>query len=142
MLAFDIETMGLQHHQPITMICAYDERADFQKSWRVLECVNPGSGEITDENKFQEMRNDLLQTFDAAETLCAYNGVDFDLPFIAAQFQVDEYRLQQWICKTVDIFYTVKTVMNKYYKMDVLLRLNGLQQKCANGLQAIEWARQ
>jgi len=144
MLAIDIETMGLNMKDkacPITMICIYDPEKNISKSYPFLDCVNVNSGEITDPAMFDAYRQDLVCELDTADSICSFNGVDFDIPFIIHMLDIDQSKFVSWIYKTIDIFWTIKCLFNKWCKLKDMLSINGLEQKSADGLIAIEWAR-
>lgn len=145
MLAIDIETMGLDKNNikcPITMVCVYDKTHNIERSYPFLQCVDPESGMVIDPIAFKEMSQDLICCLNKTDRIASYNGVLFDLPFIAAKLEVPNDILASWILKSVDVFYSVKCILNQHFKMRDILALNGLSQKSADGLQAIEWAKQ
>lgn len=145
MLAIDIETMGLAKddpHCPITMVCLYDGDTSFRKSYPFVECVCPNTGAIQCHATYLKYKNELLRDLNEADSICCYNGVDFDLPFIAAKFKVPMETVAQWILKTHDIFFSVKHTLRKFYKLDTLLKVNGMTSKSAKGSTAVEWARE
>lgn len=145
MLAIDIETMGLDKNSkqcPITMICIYNPTMSIQKSYPFLHCVDPNTGDITNNDLYHEMVQDLLQHLHEAKQIASYNGVLFDLPFIAAKFRVPDSVLCNWIMKSIDMFYSMKMTLNKYFKMKDILTENSMEDKSADGLQAIAWARE
>jgi hypothetical protein len=144
MLAVDIETMGLDRYDPccpITMVCLYDGESGICKSYPFVRCLNTETGEITDHEAFYSMADDLISMLNASEMICCYNGVEFDLPFIAAKFWVSDVVLTQWILKTLDVFFTVKNAIKRFYKLDRLLQYNGFACKTGTGVQAIEYAK-
>lgn len=144
MLAIDIETMGLHKHKkecPITMICIYDQINHIQESFPFLLCIDPNTGLVTDAELYEKLKQKLLVRLQNAQQIASYNGVLFDLPFIASQFHIPDHILSSWILKTIDIFYSVKMTLNKYFKLKDILSANQLEEKSADGLQAIEWAR-
>jgi uncharacterized protein YprB with RNaseH-like and TPR domain len=75
MLAFDIETEGLNSSTcRITVACVYDPDAGIKKTFNFIE----------DGGRFEEERRaEFIKCLDDAHSLCCYNGVRFDIPFIA-----------------------------------------------------------
>ncbi len=88
-----------------------------------------------------ELKRRLIQDFNTAPSLCAYNAVLFDIPFMTKQLEIDNETVQNWLLKLIDPFHTMKTCFGVTCKLDKMLALNGLQCKSASGLQAIEMAR-
>ena len=135
MLALDIETLGLMHETPlptITCVCLYDgERETRLLFW-------PG---VAAEEAEANGRS-LLQALDAAPSLCGYNAVLFDLPYIQRHFGATEAQLQGWVAKCVDPFMCMKHILGRTCRLNALLELNGLGQKTGSGSNAILLARE
>ncbi len=73
MLAFDIETEHLDSRVGrITVASVYDPDRGIEKTFNF----------IRDESRFEEERDAFIRCLDA-ELLCCFNGVRFDIPFIA-----------------------------------------------------------
>ena len=90
MLAFDIETEGLHSDvDDITVASVYDPERGIKKTFFFQR-------EGYDR---QQNINDFLQTLDDAPSLCCFNGVRFDIPFIIARFEVDQERYTKWFMK-------------------------------------------
>lgn len=140
MLSLDIETMGLKNC-PVTMVCMYDQNRNFQVSYPFVTCQNCETGEITNEEQWKDWKDEIIFLLNDADTICAFNGIEFDLPFLANYFEVEDEMLGQWICKTVDIFYAVKQLTNRWFKLSTLLEINDLESKSGTGIEAIEWAK-
>ncbi len=87
------------------------------------------------------LRGRLIDAFDSAPRLCAYNSVLFDIPFIAKQLYIPTSVVESWLSKLCDPFHAMKTAFDFTCKLDKLLGLNNLACKSASGLQAIEMAR-
>jgi len=66
MLAFDIETTGLDKNARATCACAYDPDAGIDQ----LFFFKDGTQE------------DFFALLDQADSLCAFNGARFDIPFL------------------------------------------------------------
>ena len=141
MLSVDIETMGLEHQHPMTMVCLYDPEQKIQKAYPFVACLDSTTFAVTNHDLFHTMCEDLVNMLDAADSICCYNGIEFDLPFIAAKCLVSDQKLAQWILKTVDVFFTVKYTIHRFYKLDRLLACNKFACKSGSGKQAIELAK-
>ena len=133
MLAFDIETEGLNSREHrIIVASVYDPDRQVQQTFNFM----------ADPAKFESERDAFLRVLDEAPSLCSFNGVRFDIPFIAAQFNVCPQRQGQWVLKTLDLFEVCKLCFGSSCSLKNLLQANGMEQKSSHGLQAIEWAKQ
>lgn len=162
MLSVDIETEGLNKYvDRITVACVYDPELCICRSFnfitgvsnnhsiqdgRVIDQQNPTPQELCSQEDFHEnpaMIKDFLSELDRADSICTFNGIRFDLPFIIHRFGVPESRYREWFVKTIDYFEVCKLVFSSTCSLDRLLSANGtVQTKTASGLQAIEWARE
>lgn len=136
MLSFDIETEGLdpKKHR-ITVASVYDPHRSIQHTYNFLEHEH-------DEQQVLATINAFLQQLDDAPALCCFNGVKFDVPFIAKRFNVSPLRVHAWMLKLFDIFEICRLVYGSSCSLNALLTANGKEVKSSSGLQAIEWARQ
>jgi hypothetical protein len=127
LLAFDIETTGLREHDSVTCVCAYDPDrcVEFRRS--------TPDGEVCEE---------FLALLDEAPLLCAFNGVRFDIPFLAKRWNVPPERAAAWARKLVDPFEACKLALKRTFSLDSLLEANGLDCKTGSGAEAVEMARQ
>ena len=126
MLAFDIETTGLDaERDDVTCVCAYDGTNQF--SFVFGQC--------------KEDPGDFMALLDEAPRLCAFNGVRFDLPFLAKRWGVPDERVGGWVRKLFDPFEACRLGLGRTFSLDRLLHANGLQGKTGSGLQAVEMAR-
>ena len=98
MLAFDIETTGLHPaHSVVTVVCTQDYHTGERRAYefgRVRACEPQGEARL---------RAELIETFDAADSLCAFNGVRFDIPFLHAALKLSPETTAAWLFKTTDI---------------------------------------
>lgn len=122
-LAFDIETTGFRDADRVTCVCAYEPSTSVEFS-RVLP-----SGDRCDE---------FLDLLDAAPLLCAFNGVSFDLPFMASRWGLPPSRVSFWVRKLVDPFQACKLCLGLTFSLDSLLSCNGLPVKTASGKEAVD----
>lgn len=74
MLAFDIETEGLlKSESRVIAASVYDPARGIKRTFHFMK----------DPYKYESERDEFIQTMDEAECLCSFNGVRFDIPFIA-----------------------------------------------------------
>lgn len=79
MLAFDIETEGLQRSTDrIIVASVYDPDRGVSRTFHFMK----------DPAIFEAERADFIQAMDEAPALCSFNGIRFDIPFIAARLSV------------------------------------------------------
>lgn len=85
----------------------------------------------------------FLQLVDKAALVVGYNCLGFDFPLIrrfygrAGAFNTAEERYIAHRSKTLDLMTRVRDVTGKYFKLDALLKQNGLETKTGDGLLAI-----
>ena len=85
MFAFDIETTGLDLHLcQVTVVCTEDfhtgERRAYEFGRVSQECVE-GLGELKDQ---------MVETFNVAQSVCAFNDVRFNIQFLYRALQQSE----------------------------------------------------
>ena len=125
-LAFDIETTGLREADAVTCVCAYD----------------PDRGVHYRESTPSGARSErFLALLDEAPLLCAFNGVRFDLPFLAKRWRIEPQRVGAWVEKLVDPYEACKLALQSTFSLDRLLHANGLESKTGNGAEAVCMAR-
>ncbi len=84
----------------------------------------------------------LLEWFDAAEAIVAYNGLHFDFPLLRKHYGRSETAAQRYLthrCKTLDPCKTIEAATGIRTKLDRLLNCNGMETKSADGMEAIKW---
>jgi hypothetical protein len=129
-LAVDIETTGLDPRvDDVTCACVYDAEGGVARSF-----VFGRDGAAA--------REEFLGLLDAAPRLCAFNGVRFDLPFLARRWGLAPERVGAWVRKLVDPFEASKLALNRTFSLDRLLAANGLGGKTGSGLHAVTLARE
>lgn len=85
----------------------------------------------------------LLQLFDEADLVVGYNCLGFDFPLIRRFYRPSDqvmYPAQRYVnhrSKTLDIMARIRDATGNYYKLDELLKKNGLDTKSSNGKEAI-----
>lgn len=130
-LAVDIETTGLDPRvDDVTCACAFDPEGGISRAF-VFGRDGGAAG-----------REEFLALLDAAPRLCAFNGVRFDLPFLARRWGLDAGRVGGWVRKLVDPFEASKLALGRTFSLDRLLAANGLSGKTGSGLQAVYMARE
>ena len=134
MLAFDIETTGLNKHEcEVTVVCAQDflsgKRYDYEFS--------KARAENQDINALTKR---MCADFDAAPSLCAFNGVRFDLPFLVS-LGVSQEKIAEWIVKTSDILEQCRLRGMPTFSLNMLCEANGIQLKSSDGKHAITMAQ-
>jgi hypothetical protein len=84
----------------------------------------------------------LLQLFDDASSVVAYNGLGFDFNVMRKFYRGDMNRYFFHRSKCVDACTNLHAVVGQRFKLDSLLRANGLTTKSASGLDAVRWWRE
>lgn len=143
MLAFDIETTGLISTQhDITVICTEDlhtgERKAYEFARHRAAAVDNG---LEWSNIERELIAELVQQFDAATSLCAFNGVRFDLPFMQTALKLDEKTVLRWVLKTTDILEQSRHHFKTTFSLNLLCDKNQLPLKSSDGMHAIVMAK-
>ena len=132
MVAFDIETMGLNPlKERITAAAVYDGNG--------LCKVFVFKGEDADEDAL--LRDEFITILDKAPRLCAFNGVRFDIPYIIKHWGLEPAKAHAWVLKTVDVFEACKLGLRQTFKLAQLLSVNGLESKTGSGAEAVGLAR-
>ena len=140
MLAFDIETTGLDPRTcVVTVVCTQDFHTGERRAYefgRVRACEPQNEGLL---------RKELIQAFDAAESLCAFNGVRFDIPFLHAALQLSQDTTAAWLFKTTDILEAARLGLfgaAHTFGLNLLCQHNQVPVKSGSGLQAIKFAHE
>ncbi len=138
MLAFDIETTGLDPaHSVVTVVCTQDFHTGERRAYefgrvRASEPQNEGL-----------LRAELIETFNAAESLCAFNGVRFDIPFLHAALKLSQETTAAWLFKTTDILEAARLGLfgpPHTFGLNLLCQHNHIAVKSGSGLQAVQFA--
>jgi hypothetical protein len=138
MLAFDIETTGLEGSKhDVTVVCTEDyhtgERIAYEFD-RVRKC---------EPQNLSKLREDLVAALTAATSLCAFNGIRFDIPFLRKSLALSHDVTNEWIWKTTDILEACR--LGKFgpkhtFGLNLLCQHNGIQMKTSSGKEAITMA--
>jgi hypothetical protein len=140
MLAFDIETMGVDKHQSkITVISLYDPAENISRVMRFVELNEYCDVVYCDD--FQKKVDELVDVLNKAEFLCAFNGTSFDIPFIQIQFKIPNEIVQGWVLKCFDVLETCRRGFNRTFNLNLLLDLNKIGTgKTGSGMEAVHQA--
>lgn len=82
----------------------------------------------------------LLELFDVATLIIAYNCLDFDFPLLHKHYAIgrSDQRYLQHRMKTLDVFSRIRSLSGVWPKLDELLKSNGIESKSADGAAAVE----
>jgi hypothetical protein len=140
MLAFDIETTGLDPaHSVVTVVCTQDYHTGERRAYefgRVRACEPHNEGLL---------REEIIHAFDAADSLCAFNGVRFDIPFLHAALKLSPETTAAWLFKTTDILEAARLGLfgpAHTFGLNLLCQHNQVAVKSGSGLQAIKFAQE
>lgn len=138
----DIETMGLNRYENvITVISVVVEDTATQKilkehTYNICLAVENGT-----ENDLKRSLYSLLQ---GCDSIVAYNGILFDMPFIAHWLSpvLAVEMAASWEPKILDFYKVAEAQLNCRVGMQKMCSDNGIEMsKSGTGLQAIQWAR-
>lgn len=136
MIVFDIETTGLcVHRDRITVIVCVDTESGVRTGYqfgRILDTGPPGG--------LAHAKDDLIERFDQADSLAAYNGVCFDINFIVKYLSIDSARATRWVLKCVDLFEMMRVCTGRFYSLNSVASKNKVSMKTSNGRHAIVMA--
>jgi len=132
MLFFDIETTGLTDKDKVTVVCTEDYESSARKVFNFARTVS--------DDERQVLRHELMLDFDSASSLCAYNGVRFDLPFMQRALDIPVQNVTEWVLKTSDILEQLRLRENAVCKLDYICTVNSVPSKSSSGLEAIRMA--
>lgn len=168
MLAFDIETTSLDPsartacHKcgtstpaTVTVACTFD--GEVEKIYHLMKPASGGHEKCSCACKAMcavgreeqcvscfEQHSANLESFftalDEADSLCGFNCIRFDIPFLHRRFRVDNDRVARWVAKCTDVFLVIAEVLDVWCGLSRLLRLNGMESKSGNGQAALEMA--
>ena len=157
MIAFDIETTGLDPKKcAVTVVCteclftgqkrAFEfarldrRRADVAKDPDMNEDERE-TELLTLEEQRDLLVEEMIQLFDDAHSLCAFNGVRFDIPFLMQAFDIPARTGTAWVLKTTDILECCRVLHKHTFKLDLLCEENNMPMKSGTGLAAIGMAK-
>jgi hypothetical protein len=141
MLAFDIETTGLDRDRcQVTVVCTEDFRTGEKRAYEFGRALQGG-----EEAQLHALKEQLVEAFDAAESLCAFNGVRFDLPFLYKALRLPEATVAGWMVKTTDILEACRLQVfgpRHTFGLNLLCQHNGVPMKSSSGCEAVRMAAQ
>ena len=132
MVAFDIETMGLNPLRDRITAAAVFSGDGLCKVFVFKD---------EDREADARLKEEFIAILDGAPRLCAFNGVRFDIPYIIKNWQLDPERAHHWVRKTVDIFEACKLGLRQIFNLSQLLSVNNMESKTGSGAEAVELAR-
>jgi DNA polymerase elongation subunit (family B) len=141
-LAFDIETLGINKKTDlITVISLYDPSEGISRVLRFVELNYECECVYADD--YLETVAVLVDYLDNAEYLCAFNGINFDIPFIQMQFKIPNETVQGWVLKTRDVLETCRRGFSRTFNLNSCLALNDVGDggKTGSGLEAVHQAQ-
>jgi hypothetical protein len=134
MLVFDIETTGLNKSDRVTVICTEEFESGKTRVYNF--------GTAASDADRRALIAALESDFDAATSLCAYNGVRFDLPFMQNDLHIPAKRITEWVLKTSDILEQLRLSEGAVCKLDHLCAINDVATKSSDGCAAVRMARE
>ena len=141
MLAFDIETTGLDRAScKVTVVCTEEFHTREKCAYEFGRVSQEGNAAA-----LQALVEQLVQAFDAAESLCAFNGVRFDLPFLYKALKLPEATVAAWMTKTTDILEACRLQVfgpRHTFGLNLLCQYNGVPMKSSSGCEAVRMAEQ
>ncbi len=140
MLAFDIETTGLEPADSVvTVVCTQNYHTGERCAY---EFARVRAHEPQNESL---LREELVRAFDEAPSLCAFNGVRFDIPFLHKALNLSEATTAAWLLKTTDILEAARLGLfgpPHTFGLNLLCQHNSVAVKSGSGLQAIKFAHE
>lgn len=140
MLAFDIETTGLDRERClVTVVCTEDFRTGERRAYEFGRVA--AEGDCGRERA--QLTAALVAAFDGAESLCAFNGVRFDVPFLHKALRLPEATVAAWLMKTTDILEACRLEVfgpRHTFSLNLLCEHNGVQMKSSSGCEAVRMA--
>jgi predicted PolB exonuclease-like 3'-5' exonuclease len=140
MISWDIETLGLDKGtHKITVIGLWDPENDFKKVIRFVDMNE--YGDIVYCDTFDTKVAEFTELMNNAETLCGFNTMSFDLPFVQAQFKIPNETVQRWVLKTYDLHDICRRGFQRTFNLNSCLALNGVGSgKTGSGMEAVKQA--
>jgi len=82
----------------------------------------------------------MVAAFDSARSLCAFNGVRFDISFLQTSLGIPAGTTTQWVLKTTDILESCRLLHGHTFSLNLLCEANSIPVKISSGLHAIHMA--
>ena len=138
MLAFDIETTGLDPvTAQVTVVCTEDFYTGEKKAYEFARLRKH------EPQNLPFLTAQLIEAFENAESLCAFNGIRFDLPFLHTALNLSVDSTGKWMAKCSDILEACRLQCfgpKHAFGLNALCGANDIMQKSSCGLQAIRMA--
>jgi len=138
MLAFDIETTGLDPHTAqVTVVCTENFYTGEKKAYEFARLRKH------EPHNLSLLTAELIQAFESAESLCAFNGIRFDLPFLHTALDLSVDNISKWMAKCSDILEACRLQCfgpRHTFSLNALCVANEIKQKSSCGLEAIRMA--
>jgi len=132
MLVFDIETMGLDARKhKVTVVSTQDFLSGKRVSYEFAKT------RVEAPHLLAALSEEMVLAFEEASSLCAFNGVRFDLPFLRTALNIDDATITRWVLKTSDILEASRLLHGSTFSLDLLCQTNGMPTKISSGLQAV-----
>ena len=133
-LCFDIETTGLDAaRDEVTMICTQDLSTGARMSYNFGVLSH-------NEQSFAPLLATVIEDFDKADCLCAFNGIRFDLPFMQQALLIHEDIITRWVLKTIDPLEFLRLSGHRTSSLDKICTHNNIPSKTSTGQRAVEMA--
>jgi hypothetical protein len=136
MLAFDLETTGVEPGEHlVTCAAVCDPEAGIERIFFFARLEGQVLVSALDQAE------EFMRMLDEADSLCAFNGAGFDLPFIQRLLGAAPDRVLRWRMKLHDVYEACKLALDVTFPLRALLELNGLPGKTGSGADAIRLAQ-
>lgn len=138
--------LALRYHMQFTCICAASVALDdAELEGAALERAVTKHTFWRDDDASPNPVAGLLDLFDNAAAIVTYNGNGFDFPLIQRFYAARDpearargvRRYYAHRAKHIDVFERVRGVTDRWFKLDALLRENGLECKSGDGREAV-----
>ena len=133
-IVFDIESTGLNKTDKVTVICTEEFETGKKRVYNFCKATSNADRQL--------LIDTLTSEFDAATSLCAYNGIRFDLPFMQNDLRIPAKKITEWVLKTSDILEQLRLRESTVCKLDHLCEINNLATKSSDGCAAVRMARE
>ena len=130
MLVFDIETKGLDPKKhAVTVVCTEDYFTGETKAYE----FERHAGEP---DKKKQLIEELVADWNAATSLCAFNGIRFDLLFLQKALDIESDVVVSWALKTTNILEQSRNHYLTTFNLNLLCKANDIPVKISSGLAA------
>ena len=142
LLAWDIETTGFDKTKELVTVVSFFDPDGVQDVIRFVELNDQKKLVYKADHKKNVAK--LVKYLEEADFLCAFNGTNFDLPFIQMQFGIPNEIVRGWVLKSWDVLETCRRGFKRTFSLNMLLEMNcvGEGGKTGDGLLAVKQAQQ